>query len=56
MMLAVSLAMGLGVAQVPEVLQHLPELAKRALYGVATGDITAMVMNLLLPKRAAAQA
>jgi hypothetical protein len=31
MILAVSLAMGLGVAQVPEVLQHLPDLAKSVL-------------------------
>ncbi|WP_431418289.1 nucleobase:cation symporter-2 family protein [Aeromonas dhakensis] len=57
MILAVSLAMGLGVAQVPEVLQHLPDLAKSVLsYGVATGGLTAIIMNLLLPKRAAAQA
>jgi xanthine permease XanP len=57
MILAVSLAMGLGVAQVPEVLQHLPELAKSVLsYGVATGGLTAILLNLLLPKRAAAQA
>ncbi len=56
MILAVSLAMGLGVAQVPEV-QHLPDLAKSVLsYGVATGGLTAIIMNLLLPKRAAAQA
>lgn len=56
MILAVSLAMGLGVAQVPEVLQHLPDLAKSVLsYGVATGGLTAIIMNLLLPKRAAAQ-
>jgi xanthine permease XanP len=51
MILAVSLAMGLGVAQVPEVLQHLPELLKSVLsFGVATGGITAMVLNLLLPR------
>ncbi|HEH9400411.1 TPA: purine permease [Aeromonas sobria] len=52
MILAVSIAMGLGVAQVPEVLQHMPELVKSVLsYGVATGGITAILMNLLLPKR-----
>lgn len=35
-------------------LQHLPELAKSVLsYGVATGGITAIVLNLLLPKREA---
>ena len=52
MILAVSLAMGLGVAQVPEVLQHLPELLKSVLsFGVATGGITAMLLNLLLPRR-----
>ena len=55
MILAVSLAMGLGVAQVPEVLQHLPELLKSVLsFGVATGGITAMVLNLLLPRRTVA--
>lgn len=57
MILAVSLAMGLGVAQVPEVLQHLPELLKSVLsFGVATGGITAMLLNLLLPRRAIATA
>lgn len=55
MILAVSLGMGLGVAQVPEVLQHLPPLLKDVLsFGVATGGITAMLMNLLLPKKAVA--
>lgn len=57
MILAVSLAMGLGVAQVPEVLQHLPELLKSVLsFGVATGGITAMLLNLLLPRRNPAHA
>ncbi len=57
MILAVSLAMGLGVAQVPEVLQHLPDLLKSVLsFGVATGGITAMLLNLLLPRRAIATA
>ncbi len=52
MILAISLAMGLGVAQVPEVLQHLSELLKSVLsFGVATGGITAMLLNLLLPRR-----
>ncbi|MFL9694801.1 xanthine permease XanP, partial [Aeromonas veronii] len=54
MILAVSRAMGLGVAQVPEVLQHRPELAKSVRSdGDATGGITAIVINLLLPKREA---
>ena len=48
---------GSQVAQVPEVLQHLPELARSVLsYGVATGGLTAILLNLLLPRRAAAQA
>ena len=48
---------GSGVAQVPEVLQHLPELARSVLsYGVATGGLTAILLNLLLPRRAVAQA
>ena len=38
-------------------LQHLPELARSVLsYGVATGGLTAILMNLLLPKHRAAQA
>ena len=50
-------AEGTGEAQVPEVLQHLPELARSVLsYGVATGGLTAILLNLLLPRRAAAQA
>lgn len=52
LILAVSLAMGLGVSQVPEVLQHLPEVVKSILSsGVATGGLTAMLLNLVLPER-----
>lgn len=51
LILAVSLAMGLGVAQVPQFLQHLPEMIANVLSsGVATGGLTAMVLNLLLPQ------
>ncbi|MGL5948409.1 MAG: nucleobase:cation symporter-2 family protein [Aeromonas sp.] len=50
LILAISLAMGLGVAQVPEVLQHMPELVKSVFsFGVATGGLTAMLLNVLLP-------
>ncbi|WP_106478355.1 nucleobase:cation symporter-2 family protein [Phytohalomonas tamaricis] len=52
LILAVSLAMGLGVSQVPEVLQNLPDVVKSILSsGVATGGLTAMLLNLVLPER-----
>lgn len=51
LILAVSLAVGLGVTQVPDILQHLPEGVKSILQsGVATGGFTAMLLNVLLPE------
>lgn len=51
LIIAISLALGLGVAQVPEFLKHMPELVANIFSsGVATGGITAMLLNLLLPE------
>lgn len=51
LILAVSLAMGLGVQLVPDALQNFPETA-RAIFGspITTGGLTAMVLNLVLPR------
>ena len=50
--LAVSLAMGLGVSSAPEALDHLPP-ALRGVFGsgIATGGLVAIGMSLLLPER-----
>ena len=50
LILAVSLAMGLGVSLVPDSLERLPATV-RAIFGsgIATGGIFAMGLNLLLP-------
>jgi xanthine permease XanP len=51
LILAVSLAMGLGVSFVPESLDNLP-LAVKSVFGsgIATGGIFAIGMSLLLPR------
>ncbi|MGU3574622.1 nucleobase:cation symporter-2 family protein [Brucellaceae bacterium C25G] len=50
LIIAVSLALGLGVAQVPDIVSNLPRgLASVLESGVATGGICAMLLNLLLP-------
>jgi len=52
LIIAVSLALGLGVSQVPEILSHLPHAVKSVLEsGVATGGICALVMNWFLPEK-----
>ena len=52
LIIAVSLALGLGVSQVPEILSHLPHAVKSVLEsGVATGGICALVMNWFLPAK-----
>ncbi|MBI0330895.1 nucleobase:cation symporter-2 family protein [Burkholderia plantarii] len=52
LIVAVSLALGLGVSQVPEILTHLPNALKNVLTsGVATGGICALVMNWFLPEQ-----
>ena len=55
LIIAVSLALGLGVAQVPEFLAHMPAALRSVLEsGVATGGICALVLNWFLPQQAAA--
>jgi xanthine permease XanP len=50
LIIAVSLALGLGVAQVPEFLAHMPAALRNVLEsGVATGGICALAMNWFLP-------
>jgi xanthine permease XanP len=53
LIIAVSLALGLGVAQVPEFLAHMPAALRNVLEsGVATGGICALVLNWFLPQQA----
>jgi len=56
LIIAVSLALGLGVAQVPEFLAHMPGALRNVLEsGVATGGICALVLNWFLPAVPAAR-
>ena len=51
LIIAVSLALGLGVSQVPEFLAHMPAALRDVLEsGVATGGICALVLNWFLPE------
>ena len=51
LIVAISLALGLGVAQVPQILEHLPELFKNIFSsGVATGGLAALILNIVLPE------
>jgi len=51
LIVAVSLALGLGVSQVPEFLSHLPSAVHNIFEsGVATGGICALLMNWFLPE------
>jgi xanthine permease XanP len=50
LIIAVSLALGLGVSQVPEFLVHMPAAVRNVLEsGVATGGLCALVLNWFLP-------
>nr|WP_019364890.1 uracil-xanthine permease family protein [Pseudomonas luteola] len=50
LIIAVSLALGLGVSQVPEFLAHMPAALRDVLNsGVATGGLCALIMNWFLP-------
>lgn len=52
LIIAISLALGLGVAQVPQILEHLPALLKNIFSsGVATGGIAALILNIVLPEQ-----
>ncbi len=56
LIIAVSLALGLGVSQVPEFLAHMPAALRAVLEsGVATGGLCALLMNWFLPDRPAAE-
>lgn len=49
--LAVSLAAGLGVTFLPEALEHFPPSVHSVLEsGIATGSICALVLNIVMPK------
>ena len=51
--LAVSLAAGLGVTFLPEALEHFPAGVRSVLEsGIATGSICALVLNIVMPKPA----
>ncbi|CAD5106062.1 nucleobase:cation symporter-2 family protein [Zestomonas carbonaria] len=51
LIIAVSLALGLGVSQVPEFLAHMPAALRTVLEsGVATGGLCALLMNWFLPE------
>ena len=53
--LAVSLAAGLGVTFLPEALEHFPAGVRSVLEsGIATGSICALVLNMIVPKAKAA--
>ncbi|GBO56383.1 xanthine permease [Pseudanabaena sp. lw0831] len=48
--LAISLAAGLGVTSLPESLEHFPSAVRSVLEsGIATGSICALVLNLVVP-------
>ncbi|WP_397458350.1 nucleobase:cation symporter-2 family protein [Pseudomonas asplenii] len=50
LIIAVSLALGLGVSQVPEFLAHMPTALRNVLEsGVATGGLCALLLNWFLP-------
>lgn len=51
LIIAISFGAGLGVVLVPDLLQHLPKLA-RTIFGsaITTGGLTAIVLNLILPR------
>lgn len=50
--LAVALALGLGVTFMPEILENMPPLIKSLFAsGISTGGMTALLLNLILPGR-----
>ncbi|MCY1274264.1 nucleobase:cation symporter-2 family protein [Pseudomonas jinjuensis] len=56
LIIAISLALGLGVSQVPEFLAHMPAAVRAVLEsGVATGGICALLLNWFLPESPAIQ-
>jgi len=56
LIIAISLALGLGVSQVPEFLAHMPAALRHVLEsGVATGGLSALLLNWFLPAGPAAR-
>jgi len=52
---AVALALGLGVVYAPEILNDKPALIKNVFSsGISTGGLTAILLNIILPGRASA--
>jgi xanthine permease XanP len=50
LIIAMSLGLGLGVTFSPEILDQLPTLLKNIFSsGIATGGITALLLNLIIP-------
>ena len=50
LMIAVSFSMGLGVAEMPDILQFMPAFVKNIFSnGIASGGIAAITLNLILP-------
>ena len=50
LIIAISLAVGLGVSQQPQILQFAPDWLKTLLSsGIAAGGITAIILNLMFP-------
>lgn len=50
LIMAVSFSMGLGVAEIPEILQFMPSFVKNIFAnGIASGGIAAITLNLILP-------
>lgn len=50
LIMAVSFSMGLGVAEMPEILQFMPSFVKNIFAnGIASGGIAAITLNLVLP-------
>ena len=48
--LATSLALGLGVSVVPDILDQMPPLMKSIFSsGISTGGLTALILNMVLP-------
>ncbi|MFT4020768.1 MAG: nucleobase:cation symporter-2 family protein [Acinetobacter sp.] len=52
LIISISLALGLGIAQVPDFLKHMPDLLRNIFSsGVATGGVAALLLNILLPEQ-----
>lgn len=52
LIVACSIAIGVGSATVPQIFDQLPDFAKMLLQsGIVTGSLTAIVLNLILPEK-----